>query len=99
MAPEKQRDEDGELLLDFPTSLTFQLLREEARNGHWAYVLSAFPKAGLAPSTRAAKVLSGMQGTAWVEKGTLHPMRVECTVMTAVPVFRSLAFFPERGSK
>jgi hypothetical protein len=47
LAPEKQRDEDGELLLDFPT----------------------------------------------------HPMRVECTVMTAVPVFRSLAFFPERGSK
>ena len=50
-----------------------------------------FPEGGPAPATRAAKVLSGMQGTAWVEKDTLHPMRVECTVMTAVPVFGPLA--------
>jgi hypothetical protein len=87
----KQRDEAGELLLDFPTSLTFQLVGEEAKNGHSAHVLSASPKQGLVPTTRAARVLSGMTGTAWVEKDTLHPMRVECTLMTAVPVFGPLA--------
>jgi hypothetical protein len=32
-----------------------------------------------------------MQGTAWVERDTLHPMRVECTVTTPVPVYGVLA--------
>ncbi|HXJ44704.1 MAG TPA: hypothetical protein VNH18_35785 [Bryobacteraceae bacterium] len=87
----KRRDEDGELLLDFNTALKFKLLREETRNGRQAYVLSATPKQGIVHNTRAAKVLSGMQGMAWVEKDTLQPMRVECTVMTPVPVFGPLA--------
>jgi len=87
----KRRDEDGELLLDFNTALAFELLREEDRNGHPAYVLSAKPKQGIAHNSRAAKVLSGMQGMAWVEKDTLHPIRVECTVMTPVPVYGPLA--------
>jgi hypothetical protein len=87
----KKRDENGELLLDFPTALTFQLLGEETKNGHSAYVLSATPILGIVPTTRAAKVLSGMQGKAWVEKDTLHPMLVECTVVTPVPVYGALA--------
>jgi hypothetical protein len=87
----KQRDENGELLLDFPTALTFQLLGEETKNGHSAYVLSATPIPGIVPTTRAAKVLSGMQGKVWVEKDTLHPILVECTVVTPVPVFGALA--------
>jgi len=87
----KQRDENGELLLDFPTALTFQLLGEETKNGHSAYVLSATPMQGIVPRTRAAKVLSGMQGKAWVEKDTLHPMFVECIVVTPVPVYGALA--------
>jgi hypothetical protein len=87
----KQRDENGELLLDFPSVLTFQLVGEEAKNGHSAYVLSATPTPGIVPRTRATKVLSGMQGKAWVEKDTLHPMLVECTVVTPVPVYGALA--------
>jgi hypothetical protein len=87
----KQRDENGELLLDFPTVLTFQLLGEETKNGHSAYVLAATPMQGIVVRTRAAKVLSGIQGKAWVEKDTLHPMLVECTVVTPVPVYGALA--------
>ena len=87
----KKRDENGELLLDFPTALTFQLVGEETKNGHSAYVLSATPTPGIVPATRAAKVLSGMHGKAWVEKDTLHPMLVECTVVTPVPVYGPLA--------
>ena len=87
----KKRDENGELLLDFPTALTFQLVGEETKNGHSAYVLSATPRPGIVPATRAAKVLAGVQGKAWVEKDTLHPMLVECTVVTPVPVYGSLA--------
>ena len=87
----KKRDENGELLLDFPTALTFQLLGEETRSGHSAYVLAATPRQGIVPATRAAKVLAGMQGKAWVEKDTLHPILVECTVVNPVPVFGPLA--------
>ena len=88
---EKQRDENGELLLDFPTSLTFQLLGEEMKDGHEAYVFSATPKPGVVATTRAAKVLTGIQGKAWVEKETLHPIRVECSVIRPVPVYGALA--------
>ena len=42
----KQRDENGELLLDFPTALTFQLRGEETKDGHAAYVFSGTPGRG-----------------------------------------------------
>jgi hypothetical protein len=87
----KQRDENGELLLDFPTSLTFQLKGETLKDGHAAYIFSGTPKPGVVATTRAAKVLTGMQGTAWVDKDSLHPMRVECSVIRPVPVYGALA--------
>jgi len=87
----KRRDENGELLLDFPTALTFQFQGEETKGGRLAYVFSATPKAGIVPATRAAKVLAGIQGKAWVDAATFHPMRVECTVVRPVPVFGALA--------
>src|SRR5258708_28770296 len=70
----KKRDENGELLLDFPTSLTFQLLGEETRSGHSAYVPASNPKPGIVPATHAAKVLSGIQGKAWVENTSMQPI-------------------------
>ncbi len=87
----KHRDENGELLLDFPTSLTLEPAGEETKNGRPAYVFNATPIKGLVPTTRAAKVLSGVEGKAWVDKETLHPMLVECTVVRPVPVFGALA--------
>jgi hypothetical protein len=87
----KQRDENGELLLDFPTALDFQLTGEEVKDGRSAYVFAGTPKPGLVPTTRAAKVLTGIRGKAWVDKETLHPIRVECTVFKPVPVFGPLA--------
>ncbi|HZW94736.1 MAG TPA: hypothetical protein VFF64_17445 [Candidatus Eremiobacteraceae bacterium] len=87
----KQRDENGELLLDFPTSLTLHLQDEAIKDGRAAYIFSATPKPGVVATTRAAKVLTGMKGTAWVDKDSLHPMRVECSVIRPVPVYGALA--------
>jgi len=87
----KHHDEDGEFLLDFAKVFDFDLLREEVREGRTAYVLAAKPKPGFVPTTRAAKVLTGMTGTAWIDKATLHPLHVECHVIRPVPVFGPLA--------
>lgn len=87
----KQRDENGELLLDFPAALTFHFAGEEVKDGHPAYAFMGTPKPGLVPVTRAQKVLTGIQGKAWVDKETLHPIHVECTVVKPVPVFGALA--------
>lgn len=87
----KKHDEEGELLLDFPGALTFQLVGEETKAGHDAYVFTGTPKPGVVPATRAAKVLTGIEGKAWVEKETMHPIHVECTVVKPVPVYGPLA--------
>lgn len=87
----KKRDENGELLLEFPAILTFHLVGEETKNGRSAYVFDGAPKPGVVATTRATKVLSGMLGKVWVDQETLHPMRVECTVVRSVPVFGALA--------
>ncbi len=87
----KQRDENEALVLDFPNAFTFELLREETTNGYPAYVLSGMPKKRTGPLSLAAKVLSGMRGTVWVDKANFHAIRVECDVITPVPVYGILA--------
>lgn len=87
----KERNESGELLLDFPGSLDFDLLGEEVRDGHPAYAFAGKPRPGVVPATRAARVLTGVEGKAWVEKEKLHPIGVDFTVFKAVPVFGPLA--------
>ena len=96
----KQRDENGELLLDFPAALNFHPEGEEIKEGHPAYVLSATPRKGVIATTRAAKVLTGIQGRAWVEKQTLHPIGVQCTLVKRRRCTAPWpAFCPERKLK
>lgn len=87
----KQRDENDALVLDFPNAFTFELVREETMNGYPAYVLSGMPRKRTGSLTLAAKVLSGMRGTVWVDKEHFHAIRVACDVITPVPVYGILA--------
>lgn len=87
----KEHDENGSLLLEFPKAFTFQLLREETKNGHEAYVLAATPVKRTGSLSTVAKVLGGMHGTVWIDKETFHAIRAECDVVTAVPLYGSLA--------
>src|SRR5581483_3131137 len=87
----KKHDESGELLLDFPGVLTFQFNGEGVADGHPSYVLAATPTPGVVAATRAAKVLTGVEGKVWVEKETMHPIKIECSVIRPVPVYGVLA--------
>jgi hypothetical protein len=87
----KQRDENEALVLDFPSAFTFELLREETIEGYPAWVLNGTPKKRTGKLTLAAKVLSGMRGTVWIDKENFHAVRVECDVVTPVPVYGILA--------
>ncbi len=87
----KQRDENEALVLDFPKAFHFELLREDTIEGYQAYVLSGTPKKRAGRLSLAAKVLSGMRGTVWVDKETFHAIRVECDVVTPVPIYGILA--------
>jgi hypothetical protein len=87
----KARDENEALVLDFPSAFNFELLREETINGYETYVLSGMPKKRTGPLSLAAKVLSGMRGTVWIDKENFHAVRVECDVITPVPIYGILA--------
>ncbi len=77
----KQEDENGALLLNAPNAFTFELLREENRDGYPAYVLSATPKKRTGPMSRSLKVLSGMHVTLRIEKDTFHVLRGEAEAL------------------
>lgn len=87
----KERDENEALVLDFPDAFNFELVREETMDGHPSYVLSGTPKKRTGSLSLAAKVLSGMKGTAWIDKENFHAVRVECDVTTPVPIYGILA--------
>ncbi len=88
----KERDANEALVFDFPNAFNFELLREETMNGYPAYVLSGTPKKRTGgPMSIAAKVLSGMRGTVWVDKEHFHALRVECDVVSPVPIYGILA--------
>jgi hypothetical protein len=86
----KQRDENEALVLDFPNAFNFEFLREETMNGYPSYVLAGMPRKRATP-TLAAKVLSGMRGTVWLDKDDFHAVRVECDVIHPVPIYGVLA--------
>jgi hypothetical protein len=87
----KERDENEALVLDFPEAFTFELTGEETINGYPAYVLTGEPKKRPGANTLAAKVLSGMRGTVWLDKRDFHAIRAACDVTTPVPIYGVLA--------
>ncbi|HVW85765.1 MAG TPA: hypothetical protein VHB50_13845 [Bryobacteraceae bacterium] len=88
---QKARAENGALLPEFPKAFVFEVLRKETMNGHPAWALSATPVRRSGPLSRAAKVLSGMRGTVWLEREHYHAIRAECQVFRPVPIYGILA--------
>ena len=87
----KAREANDALVRDFADAFTFELTGEEIIDGRRAYVLAATPKKRAGPLSLAAKVLSGMQGTVWLDEESFQPVRAKCDVVKAVPVYGILA--------
>lgn len=88
---EKARDANEALIVDFPNAFGFKLTGEETIEGRAAWVLSGTPKKRAGPLSLAARVLSGMQGTVWLDKEGYHAIRAKCDVIKPVPVYGILA--------
>jgi hypothetical protein len=88
---QRQREENTALLLAFPTAFRYELLGDDAADGHAAYLLSASPLKRTGPLSRALKVLYGMRGRVWIDKEHFHIIRGECQVIAPIPMFGILA--------
>jgi hypothetical protein len=83
----KEREQNGELMLEFPNSFRFDLVREENINGHTAYLLAATPREKVPAHSAAAKVLAGMRGRIWIDVGSAHVVKAEADVLRPVSIF------------
>lgn len=69
----------------------FHLLGKRILNGYNVYVLKATPRTGYKPRDRDGEVLTGMQGTLWIDQKTFQWVKVEAHVIHPVRIEGFLA--------
>lgn len=88
---ERERERDQLLLNEMARAFEFTVTGEEVLSGHEVYVLKARPRRGYKPPNSRAKVLTGMNGTLWIEKTTFQWVKVEAEVIHPVSIDGFLA--------
>lgn len=88
---ERERQRDQLLLNEMVKAFDFTMAEEQILNGHEVYVLKARPRRGYRAPNSRAKVLTGMQGTLWIEKKSFQWVRVEAEVIHPVSIEGFLA--------
>lgn len=88
---ERERQRDQLLLNEMGHAFEFTLEGEHLLEGREVYVVKARPRRGYRPPNNRAKVLTGMEGTLWIEKQTLQWVRVDAAVMRPVSIEGFLA--------
>src|ERR1700757_5231149 len=84
---EADRKRDHTLLQQMINAFDFRLVGKRNLNGYRVYVLKATPRPGYKPIDRDSEVLTGMEGTMWIDQKTfqwvkvephgIHPVRIE----------------------
>ena len=74
------------LLEEFTKATQFELAGTATVGRHETYVIRAKPRPGYRPKSKETKVLTGMVGTMWIDRETLHWVRVEAEVTKSVAV-------------
>lgn len=88
---ERDRKRDHLLMDQLPKAFNFTLVGEQRLDGHDVYVLRATPRPGYQPPSVEAKVLTGMEGTLWIDKATFQWVKVEAQVIHPVSIAGFLA--------
>jgi len=86
-----ERKRDQTLIEQMTTAFDFGLAGKRVLNGHRVYVLKAIPRKGYNPPDRDSEVLTGMQGTLWIDQQTFQWVKVEAHVIHRVRIEGFLA--------
>lgn len=88
---EAERKRDHTMMQQLTTAFDFKLAGQQKLKGHSVYVLKATPRKGYKPPDRDSEVLTGMQGTLWIDKKTFQWVKVEAHVIHPVTIEGFLA--------
>jgi hypothetical protein len=88
---EEERKRDHFLMEQLTKALDFKLVGEQRLGPYMVYVLKATPHPGYVPPNLEAKVLTGMEGTLWIDEKTFQWVKVEASVIRPVSIAGFLA--------
>lgn len=88
---EQGRERDHLLMEQLTKALDFKLVGEQKMGPYEVYVLKATPRPGYQPPNIEAKVLTGMEGTLWVDQKTFQWVKVVANVIHPVSIEGFLA--------
>jgi len=80
------RRRDHIMLAQLTKAFDFHLEGEQQIDGHQVYVLKATPRKGYQPPNRDSQVLTGMDGTLWIDKSSFQWVKVEAHVIRPVSI-------------
>lgn len=86
-----ERKRDYTLIQQMVVAFDFSLVGEDTLMDHPVYVLKATPHAGYRPPNRDSTVLTGMEGTLWIDRDTFQWVKVEARVVHPVRIEGFLA--------
>jgi hypothetical protein len=88
---EADRKRDHTLIQQMTAAFDFHLAGKRRMNGFNVYVLKATPRKGYKPVDRDSEVLTGMEGTLWIDQKTFQWVKVEAHVIHPVRIEGFLA--------
>lgn len=94
----KEQDRNYSLLTEMAQAFHFTLAGTARRNGWKTYVLHATPRPGYQPKNTQTRVLTGMQGTLWIDQHSYGWVHAEAEVVHPVMIEGFLARV-ERGTR
>lgn len=88
---ETERKRDRTMLDQMTAAFDFHLVGEQQLDGRRVYELKATPRKGYRPPNRDSQVLTGMEGTLWIDCDTYQWVKVEAHVTHPVRIVGFLA--------
>ena len=80
------RKRDHTMLEQMTIAFDFHLVGKRTLSGHKVYVLKATPRKGYKPPDRDSQVLTGMEGTLWIDQKAFQWVKVEAHVTHPVRI-------------